>query len=485
MGKWDLLDGFDLVTRAGESVFRVRPELLAAGGAAVEEAVEEGFPPGSELKYGDGGWVVVLPYDEETGPGEPEVVLEERRLPPAPGYEWAERRGRPVLRLRDGGASPRPALHPPGAGWRWRPDDELGWVLVPPPGVGPAEPDPRSVPAAPPVPAPAAAAPPAAAPAARPAAGAPPAAAPASPPAPAPLDPPAAAPPAPPLSRPPAPLATDRLAVPAPASRPVNLSPVPAPAKPAQPPAQPAAPPADEAPAAEPPAHAKVRRPFGLLDVAGLALIIGGIVLGGVLLLGGGGTSVPAGLDEIGDALGVPSDQLLAAFNAHEPGEVLTDTPPANDPLAEITASALVLIDLTADEAERLGEAAAGRAAPGRQLVLLMELAGDSPPPGTRYRYTFFDASGTSLVPGDGGPVVPANLYRSYLFDEAAGTVASLDAAGRVGTVGTAFALREGPFVAIGVARDELAGTSVFGQAAAVRTGGPSVYTTTPPYQFG
>ncbi len=460
MGKWDLLDGFDLVTRAGESVFRVRPELLAAGGAAVEEAVEEGFPPGSELEYGDGGWVVVLPYDE-TGPGDPEVVLEERRLPPAPGYEWAERRGRPVLALLDGGAGPRPVLHPPGAGWRWRPDDELGWVLVPPPGVGPA----------PEAPGPASAS----ASAIR---SAPP------PVVPSPVDRSVAPPPrraAPPPAVAPAP--ATRSPVPTPTIRTPPAAPAPAPRADEAPVAKPPVP----VPAAEPPAPAaqKPRRPFGLLDVAGLALIVGGIVLGAVLLFGGRGTSVPAELEEIGDALGVPSDQLLSSFNAHEPGDVLTDTPPANDPLAEITASALVLIDLTEDEAERLGEAAAGRAAPGRQLVLLMELAGDSPPPGTRYRYSFFDASGTALVPGDGGPVVPADFHRRYLFDEAAGTVASLDPAGRVVNEGTAFALSEGPFVAIGVARDDLAGTSVFGQAAAVRTGGPSVYTTTPPYQFG
>ncbi len=156
--RWDPLAGFDLVNRNGETVFKVGRELLRAGGQAVEAAVEEGFPAGTELEYDGGAWVVVLPYERHDEPAEPTVVVD---LRPAPGYEWAEHDGRQVLRLLDttAAAGPRPALRPPGGrdGWRWCPAGELGWVLVPPPGgpppAAPVEAAPVA-PSAPPPPAP-------------------------------------------------------------------------------------------------------------------------------------------------------------------------------------------------------------------------------------------------------------------------------------------------------------------------------------------
>lgn len=433
---WDPLAGFELVADGGATRFRVGEELLREGAQAVEAAVEVGFPPGTELEYAGGGWVVMLPYDREDAPPAPGGPVD---LPPAPGHEWAESDGRPVLRpLNPAG---RPVLRPPRGqpGWRWRPDDELGWVLVPPPDDAPA-----------------------------------------------PVDTPV-----PPDRRPEPPVSY----VPPVDSEPPRALPSPAPPPPpAQPPRvapRPPSPPAEPAPLAPPaPTAAPGRRRGRLLDVLGIVLVVLGLGLGAVLLLdlGGGdaGGDVPAAAANLAELFGVPAEELADAFNRHDAAEVVPGEVPPQDPLAQIVASALVLVDLDDADAARVSAAAAGTVEPGQQLVMVLELAGDEATPSTRYRFGFLDAASPALAGPDGGDgVARVELELGYLYSEPDGVVVAMEPNRHASPVSGAFALREGRYVALGLTRDSLAGTTVFGQALATRPGAPPTYTLTPPYRVG
>ncbi len=427
LDRWDVLAGFDLVPRGGETVFKVGTELLRSGGRAVEDAVDAGFPAGTELEYRDGAWVVVLPYDRddeleaETGPVE---------LDPPPGYAWAELDGRPVLRLVSEADPNRPAFHPPGGrtGWRWRPAGELGWVLQPPAGLAP-EPVRARRPALPPAPRPAPE---------RPASALPAHAVPAAPAT------------APPRVRQPAP---ER------ASTPVRR-----------------------------PSPSRRGR---LLDVVGIVLIAIGLGVAGVLLLsrGGGGGDAPPEAADLATLLGVAPADLLAAVNLHDPGELPTSIAPPSDPMAGMVATALVLVDLDAGEAARLAESLSGAPGPGQHLVMLIELVGDEPAPDAEYRYALLDATRPVVrIPegDDADGTARVDLRRAYYFEPAAGRVTAVGYPDLTEVPTGAFAARAGRYVMIGVPRDELTGGAVFGHALVRPAGtGPVGYTFSPPYQFG
>lgn len=411
LDRWDLLAGFDLVPRDGTTVFRVGTELLRDGGRAVEAAVEAGFPDGTELEYLDGSWVVVLPYDRGDSLDAPARPVD---LEPPPGYEWAEHDGRPVLRLRERSDEvERPAFHPPGgrAGWRWRPAGDLGWVLVPPPGLTRR---------------------------------------------------PAAAPPA---------------APPRPRPRPADASmPAPAPAP---------ASPAPTRPAETPDRAARRSR---VLDLLGVVLIALGLGVAAVLLLpGGDDEGVPADAAELAGLLGVAPADLLAAVTAHQPAELTTSVAPPTDPVAQVVATALVLIDVDEADAARLAESVAGSPAPGQQLVVLLVLGGDEPALDASYRYALFDAARPVIRAPEGDDAdgtARLDLRRAYFYDPAAGELVAVAQPGGEEVATAAFAARSGRYVIIGAPLEELTGGTVFGHALVRPSGtGPIAYTLSPPYQ--